>query len=308
MQVRRTITLSFSLCVICGALAAILCWPSNRTSEPMFQGRTLSYWLDFLNNPSKDWEHREDAAIAVRHIGTDALPFLLKWMRDETPPWRLKLNTTLGKLPKPIRTIPFVASFIETKPDYSPLAVAGFSILRSEASSAVPELTRVMNRTRYYSRQRRAIQALASIGNEGLEPLLQALVDPKIQDRALIAKEIGWMGCLGTNVVTAIPFLIRCVGDTNLHCRNEAVKALGDLALEPQISIPTLTNCLENSGWSYLRVMVIEAIARFGTNSLVAIPSLVRAQDDSDPFVQTAASIALKKIAPEKSRVVSSLP
>jgi len=131
---------------------------------------------------------------------------------------------------------------------------------------------------------------------------MQALTDSRVQDHALIVDQIGWMGYLGTNMESAIPLLARCARERSYQCQESAVSALGNLAREPHISIPALTNCLETTSSLTLRLTAINSIARFGTNGRAGVPSLLRAVDDPDYFVQAAANSALQKIAPEKAQ------
>src|SRR4051812_12829515 len=56
--------------------AVVLLWPRGER-EPEYQGKKLSEWIGDEGNPRQ--------ADAVRHIGTNALPFLIGWIRYETP-------------------------------------------------------------------------------------------------------------------------------------------------------------------------------------------------------------------------------
>src|SRR5258707_12233233 len=82
--------------IVLAGILAVLLWQSRRTREPVFEGRTLSSWLErHVANSSADppynspgW-HKEEAAL--RHIGTNAIPTLLQMIRAKDPP-RLILN------------------------------------------------------------------------------------------------------------------------------------------------------------------------------------------------------------------------
>jgi hypothetical protein len=51
-------------------------------TEPGYKGHPLSYWLRDVDTLSSAWPAplREGAKAALAHIGTNAIPFLLKWM------------------------------------------------------------------------------------------------------------------------------------------------------------------------------------------------------------------------------------
>ena len=59
---------------------------SMRSNQPSSEGRTLSAWLEiyrFAGTEKITWEQRDKAAEAVPANGTNALPLLLEWIRDE---------------------------------------------------------------------------------------------------------------------------------------------------------------------------------------------------------------------------------
>ena len=60
--------------------------------QPSYQGRPLAYWLCLKNNDDddavRDEPHFEEA---IRAMGTNCLPYLLKWIAYELPAWKSKL-------------------------------------------------------------------------------------------------------------------------------------------------------------------------------------------------------------------------
>src|SRR5262245_12996976 len=88
---RRVILLVIGALLI--AIAVVILWP--REKEPEYQGKTLTEWLDIYEGGVigyiKDPE-RQEAADALRNIGTNALPWLIKWISNESPNWRRKLS------------------------------------------------------------------------------------------------------------------------------------------------------------------------------------------------------------------------
>jgi hypothetical protein len=62
-----------------------------RESEPSYKGKPLSFWVEGLN-PSPARTNRADrspgvpeAPEAIRQIGSNAIPYLLKWIQYEGP-------------------------------------------------------------------------------------------------------------------------------------------------------------------------------------------------------------------------------
>ena len=66
----------------CGVLALGLLWQVLRDREPSYQGRTLSEWVEQVG-PAYLWNDSDEEVKAVRAIGTNAIPTILKWIRYE---------------------------------------------------------------------------------------------------------------------------------------------------------------------------------------------------------------------------------
>ncbi len=115
-----------------------------RAREPRYEGGTLTEWVDdYLRVESGDFPTREDEEAmrkckhAIRQIGTNAIPALLKWMQATDSPMRVKLNTLLDK-----------QSLIQFRfPDAYHChwrGYIGFRTLRKNAVAAVPDLTKLL--------------------------------------------------------------------------------------------------------------------------------------------------------------------
>ena len=107
--------------------------------EPVYQGKTLTYWLSgFWPGRNPPPEKVEQAKLAVRQIGTNAIPILLQWISAKDGDLKQKMVTWISGHPG----VPFR---IESEVDKSMLAVSGFGILgRSQAGAAVPALFEIV--------------------------------------------------------------------------------------------------------------------------------------------------------------------
>lgn len=263
--------------------------PANQpvAREPSFEGRFLSEWLaQYTERVWGNWERRASNAgfLAVRDIGTNAIPTLIEWLREPD---------TLAP--------PNVSA------DRSMLVGAGFEILGTNAAPAVPELARILNESNSTRSAGLAIGALRRIGKEGLPPLRAALENPVFPYRQGVAASIGSSVYLGTNLTEFVPLLVRCLSDTDERLVQTAIEAIGQLRLSPEISVPALTNYFEQSSNRYSRLVAIGSISSFGTSGRAAVPTLIRARKDrSDPRLQRAAAAALMNVAPEE--VTNNLP
>jgi HEAT repeat protein len=246
------------------------------------RGRSLSEWLGQYAGRDRDHQHsRTNNAgyLAVREIGTNSLPNLLEWLQDPD-----------GPAPPDVHD------------DRSTLVQAGFEILGADAVPAVPELTRILNQADSAPmRIRLAICALVSIGGDALPPLRAALENPGFRYRQIIVSHIGWSGHQDTGLRQFVPVLARCAFDPDQRLAREAIEALGRLRLAPEISVPALTNYLQQTSNHPWGLIAINSIASFGTDGRAAVPALIRAhQDRSDPRLAIEAEQALLKISPEQ--------
>src|SRR5438876_9254302 len=101
MRKRRFYLLLIAALVLIGVLVAVL----SGSREPEYGGRKLSEWVEDYSPgnlsslvQTKD-ASRKLAKEAIHRIGTNALPWLLEWIRYEPPLWRRKLDQiaeTLG--------------------------------------------------------------------------------------------------------------------------------------------------------------------------------------------------------------------
>ena len=137
-------------------------------------------------------ETRGEAAEALRHIGTNALPYLLKWIRYETPSWKVKLYDGV----KPILVNIGSAWQLNDEAELVLADGAARAIRRlgSEAEGAIPDLTRLMREPKANASAVRAMYALAGIGKAGLPPLMAVLSDKRARFRGEAAESIGFMG------------------------------------------------------------------------------------------------------------------
>src|ERR1043166_1919809 len=89
-------------------LIAVVFFCVTRNQELEYRGKSLSVWVDHFNEPLKRhrsdptnttfWVENEDAVDAIRHIGTNAILYLLKCISYQPPLWRIKWYEMLGKV------------------------------------------------------------------------------------------------------------------------------------------------------------------------------------------------------------------
>src|SRR5207248_8367596 len=125
------------------------------------------------------------------------------------PAWRLKIASVLKKLPTSCQDLPMIRGAVNPRADSRcELAYSGFELLGPHAAQAVPDLGRLLRRTRSWHSSRQITWALAHIGPEGLPHLVAGLENPCC-DRKLAFDLIGGGHFFGTNPVPALPLLAR---------------------------------------------------------------------------------------------------
>ena len=155
---KRRRLLLILLAPVASIALAFFIWP--REPEPEYNGAPLSEWLERYR------ENKPQAAEAIRHIGTNALPFLVRWIQYETPGWRNFLNHLHTRLLSSAQNSRALQWLLDDKADRrAELAVEAFWALGSKASPASDELLRLAlaENPRAPNTQRRATSALMNM-------------------------------------------------------------------------------------------------------------------------------------------------
>jgi hypothetical protein len=261
-------------------------WTLFRQAEPEYQGVKLSQCLE-----SRD-------QVAIRHIGTNALPYLIATIRHQDSPFEKKLRAFSSKLPGPVkRVLGLQAPSVVPGHTRADDAVFGFQVLGPLATPVVPELGELANRVNS-ELAGRAIQALIGIGNAGIPGLAGVIVNPRNPNRRSVIRHISNLYLKGEDARSAVPALVRCLEDNDALVVEQAARVLGGLAVEERIVVPALAK-VTSSPNENLRWNAASALMQFGPRAADAIPSLMELLRDPNADVRVVARNALKRIAPE---------
>jgi HEAT repeats len=218
------------------ALVSILLWALIAPApEPRYQGKPLSYWLTGFDSPHAadfdyDWPSRPQAHEAVSQIGTNAIPTLLRFLRQRNPGLKQKLlvlvhDRSFIKLP----FHPDPAADVYERVNGTGWA---FQTLKSQASNAVPALIQIYSEN--ISRRSRAtcLEALCEIGpsaRPAIPVLLDATTDGDVMTRfwAVMA-----LSAIDEDTPAVTKALVHALNDSNSGIRDEAANAL--LSLDPK--------------------------------------------------------------------------
>jgi hypothetical protein len=215
--------------------------------EPEYEGYPLSYWL--LARERLAERASPQAQNAVREVGTNAIPVLLRWMRYEIPAWRqqLRYSRLWGHLGSFARES--ARSLMTTRAERLADASAGaFKELGPEGRAAIPALIGLMDNTNAPHTALRAMLALGDLGTNGLAPLVSAMQDRKYPLRFWAVSEVSSRGATPDEADLITPPLLECLTDTsNPYIPLMAAMALGRNRQCPSLVVPYLIGCLTNS-------------------------------------------------------------
>ena len=248
--------------LLTSAIVCLIAVPSARASEPSYDGKPLSEWLLILEEGHTE-SSEQDAQAAIRQIGTNGIPILvdLLGVYDDRSAKRV-----LSKLHNKDLTAYFKW---DENPDsraknLRELALDGFSILGTNAESAVPQITKEI-----YSDE--AARALLAIGPKGFSALTNALNDPNAGIRGLVIRTIGKEG--GADPEVTKQLLVNALKDPDINVRMDAAAILRDKA--PDLVIPVFLPFLDVSdygrGQSEIDQALIYSRCKDAANTLGAL-------------------------------------
>lgn len=293
MQRRRIVVPALALALAITVILVV----GRGEPEPNWKGRSLSSWLKLYQQRTTGEltvAQIDEAPAALKEIGTNALPWLLKWVQYEPPgkfsralqaaiPWKtrqdLRLDNALNRS--------------ETR---ALAAVEGFEALGPQAKPAVPELMKIYLADLVASRY--ASDALVRLGTNSLPQLLQAIDDPQTSalSRSELTRLLGQIGQAHHSTANdVVPALIRRLQDPDARTGREAALALGHCALRPDVAVPALVASLKNS---QIREAAASALLDYDTASRPAVPALLEALNDSEFGAKAAEILGLLALEP----------
>ncbi len=240
MKWRRTAILVIGLAI---ALAALL-WAllPRREAEPTYEGRTLSRWLITAIDCRYDYHEAakaKEATNAVHHIGTNALPWLVKSLDCEIPKWR---DNLVDRLPRNTFAHPRLARpLLGQAGTRLWVGLTGFEILGEEAVPAIPALMALAGDWQSETKCMGVLLALSHLGDSGSTCLVSVVTNTSVptRQRTTAAKLLALpFGAPRTNLTWAVPALARCSGDSQIS--TAANDALAELAKRSPEVVPKL--------------------------------------------------------------------
>jgi HEAT repeat protein len=238
-------------------------------------------------------EQQRRAEAALRAIGPDAVPYLLKLLQQKEPRLKKELREVSWKT-KRLMGIDSVYELPWVEPmERSIQLLAAFSALGPAAKPAISTLTDLLHQpdTAYVS-----ACALARIGPEALPPLIRALDSPRPEVRAAAASVLGTVESDTAMILSA---LRKGLNDPDTHVRIGAVVSLGAIGRsEPQTVLSALITGVGDSNVA-VRSYAADALGRLGSEAQPAVPELLKLAEGLDRIASGKARDAIRRIDPE---------
>jgi len=285
MRKRRIYLVLLLLAV--AALVGLIVVLSTPTPEPEYGGKKLSEWVEELGfhagkhlNPP--WKARE----AVARIGTNAIPYLLTWIRYEPAHSKTELFAAINRM--------FGCRLLDRRNARAAGAARALQALQSKAEGAIPGLALLMNDGNHPIRAQRVTAVLHDLGRE----LLTADLALMTNKSAIVRSQTIELLSLRETNVPALPILFQGLHDTDAKVAEKAAWYLGAFGGKTNVVITQLAETLKD-GRAGVRQAAICSLLRFGTQASPAVSSLLDLVKGSDPQTRKMAIYALEVIEPE---------
>ncbi|MDB6018426.1 MAG: putative lyase [Pedosphaera sp.] len=285
MRKRFRILIAILLVAVVGGIALELLQPR----EPSYQRKRWSDWLKDYHIEDGLYGPQPKADEAMRHMGTNVIPFLLQRLRANDS----KAKTWLMGLEARQSVIRLHLSHAED--DYWKVEQA-FKALGPLGKPAVPELIELAHGPHGIGFELvgdYAGGALTGIGAESISAIKGLLADKSSIARARAAISLGQMGGVAEPALTN---LMEGLKDIDAYVRLQAARALGAIGKQPMLVVPALVESLKDPS-SGVRSAAVISLGAFGDEA--ATTALLTALADPDDKVRAAALSTLKSIAPE---------
>ena len=243
---------AFAGCAVVIVSVLILVWQFNSKTEPVYDGKSLSAWLEEYEKTFRLWNNPPDSGAreAIVRIGADALPFLLNYIASEDP---LQVKWQIQK-----------ATGGPAHPSDSPeahshsLGIAGFAALQERAKPAEGALQRMLGSRKALIRRNAAI-CLGYLGQAGVTAIPELLAHVEDEDREVSNAAIWALGNLGEQSDYVVPRLVELT--SREYPSLEVFEALAKFGDRARIAVPKLKQLAEGRDPA-VALLAVETVER----------------------------------------------
>jgi HEAT repeat protein len=277
-KVKRRYALWLTILIVAGGVAFFFFAGDGQPVR--YNGQDAFEWAVRLEWPPEP-KSQEEAAAALRAMGTDAVP-LLRQRLSEKVSFSQQVRGWLGaKLPGSMGRLFTQGLKPVSKTSTYCSAALGLKALSTNAAPAVPDLVRVLQscdrQTLWY-----VANALGQIGEAAVLPLIPLLNDPNADVRHATAYALGQ---IGSPALAAAPNLVQRLSETNPSIRAAAIFALAQIG--PKAGPAVLKIVQERRGEDQRNAA--RALVGIHPRSQLSRPVLAEMAQDSDPASRAVA-------------------
>ncbi len=276
--------------IILGLLAAGAILLAGVKPAPAYQGKPIGSWIEQLG--SDDYQTRERAVEAIRMIGPEVSPFLIRSLRSRNVLRGFTLSLEHGLPFLHIKVLPTATLLRERVAEQLGwMALHDETALRSLISSLGEKDPNVLAEIQ---------RALRRMGPASVLSLVTALSrrDARIREGA-----VEVLIDLGAEAQAARPALVLALNDRDDGVRCGAARALGLLGPGDVELSRALVSVLDDK-IPKVRLAGVESLGRLGAESRSAIPALKQRLGDAAAGVRVGAARSLWQIEREPQQVV----
>jgi len=308
MKTRRRLWVVIAIVLTAAVTVAFL---ALHRGEPEYHDRPLSHWLAELSGRPPHDPPVPEAEVALRAIGTNALPFLLRSLTAEDS----RIKKVLIKFNESQTVIKLGLKPAETREEE---VFAGYLALAEIAQPAVPDLVALMN-----GPDKRASSfvgmVLPYLGPAGLEASAKLLssTNSAVRRSAVLNlampvfieesqhRRVNFSEHFRQQAGDIVPKLVALLRDDDPNVAHAATFALGVFRMRPDEVIPVLTNLAANEAAPLsVRGSAIFAVGKFGKTAGHVVPLLHTFTNNASAGIRGAASNALWQIGGGASKNV----
>ncbi len=335
------------LLILAAAVLAAITYHFIAGRGPKYEGRTVDWWFDECCRSGQFMRYEqmrhEEAVDALRHLGTNAVPYLLKEAFDTNvdSPTRSNYIRFIQSLPRSWgmkAPVPAQARWWEAPmalKEIKPSAKSVFPFLESQyritnsplnisraqaimvmgclgegAEMAVPDLTAALQDTDRWAPMM-AVQSLDWLGPKAADavPALVSYMESNTAHAILAARALG---SIGVNDPAAVQVVRRMFDrETNWYWQCQEATASCRMDAGQTDALNFLVHELKNRVPASDRGFVARQLGEIGTNAQAAVPAptevMMKFEDPSNPSTWTFAADALRAIGVPSATLVEEI-
>jgi hypothetical protein len=263
--------------------------------EPCYQGRTLTSWLnDFAYGRFPDMDKHNAAVKAVREIGADAIPILMKRIKTTSEDHSLLLRSEPKRGAQKWQDHYTVSAFEALGPVAHREIPTLIDLLSPNYDAASESSTEPDYWLKYRSSEL-AGSVLEAMGAAGVDPLLEELTaeNPKIRFGVVGVLESTYRSSKDERIVPAI---LKKLRDEDAQVRWISARVLGSINTLPETCVPALAERVRDDPAGNVKCYALMALMKFGPRAQAALPDVMAATSDEDDAIRYYAREAVKAI------------